>query len=60
MITSTKKHTTPEEETKMMRRLMSKLFGKKNVTVEKAMTAHATEITKVLAHLDALAGKAGN
>ncbi|WP_255292337.1 hypothetical protein [Bacillus thuringiensis] len=44
----------------MMRRLMSKLFGKKNVTVEKAMTAHATEITKVLAHLDALAGKAGN
>lgn len=34
--------------------------SKKEVTVEKAMTAQATEITKVLAQLDALAGKAGN
>ncbi|WP_260865573.1 hypothetical protein [Bacillus cereus] len=41
----------------MMRRLMSKLFGKKKVTVEKAMTAQATEITKVLAQLDAINGK---
>jgi phage I-like protein len=60
MIIVTKKNTNPEEETKMMRRLMSKLFGKKKVTVEKAMTAQATEITKVLNQLDALAGKAGN
>lgn len=59
MITSTKKHTNPEEEI-TMRKLMSKLFGKKKATVEKAMTAQATEITKVLAQLDALAGKAGN
>lgn len=44
----------------MMRRLMSKLFGKKKATVKQAMTAQATEITKVLAQLDALAGKAGN
>lgn len=44
----------------MMRRLMSKLFGKKKVTVEKAMTTQATEITKVLNQLDALAGKVGN
>lgn len=60
MITSTKKHTNPEEETKMMRRLMSKLFGKKEVTVEKSMTKQAAQITKALAQLDALAGKAGN
>jgi len=44
----------------MMRRLMSKLFGKKKATVEKAMTVQAMEITKVLAQLDALAGKVGN
>ncbi|WP_176524285.1 hypothetical protein [Bacillus cereus] len=36
------------------------LEGKQEVTVEKAMTEQATEITKVLAQLDALAGKAGN
>lgn len=50
----------------MMRRLMSKLFGKKEVTgasgtrVEKAMATQATVIAKALAQLDALAGKAGN
>lgn len=50
----------------MMRRLMSKLFGKKELTgesstrVEKAMTKQAAQITKALAQLDALAGKAGN
>lgn len=44
----------------MMRRLMSKLFGKKEVTVEQAMTKQAAQITKALAQLDALAGKAGN
>lgn len=60
MITSTKKHTNPEEETKMMRRLMSKLFGNKKTTVEEAMTKQAAQITKALAQLDALAGKAGN
>ncbi|WP_255300170.1 hypothetical protein [Bacillus toyonensis] len=43
-----------------MRKIMSKLFGKKEVTVEKAMTIQATEIAKVMAQLDALAGKAGN
>lgn len=44
----------------MMRRLMSKLFGKKEVTIEKAMATQATEIAKALTQLDALAGKAGN
>ncbi|MHA4169915.1 hypothetical protein [Bacillus cereus] len=44
----------------MMRRLISKLFGKQEVTVEKAMTKQAAQITKALAQLDALAGKAGN
>ncbi|EOQ01013.1 hypothetical protein [Bacillus cereus] len=44
----------------MMRRLMSKLFGKKKVTVEQAMVKQAAQITKVLAQLDTLAGKAGN
>lgn len=34
--------------------------SKKEVTVEKAMVAQASEITKVLAQLDALNGKAGN
>lgn len=64
MIKSSKRN--PEEETKMMRRLMSKLFGKKEVTgasgtrVEKAMATQATVIAKALAQLDALAGKAGN
>ncbi|WP_179879645.1 hypothetical protein [Bacillus cereus] len=32
--------------------------SKKEATVEKAMTAQATEITKVLNQLDVLAGKA--
>lgn len=43
-----------------MRKLMSKLFGKKEVTVEKEMTKQAAQITKVLAQLDTLNGKAGN
>lgn len=43
-----------------MRKLMSKLFGKKKVTVESAMVAQANEIAKVMAQLDRLNGKAGN
>lgn len=43
-----------------MRKLMSKLFGRKEVTIEKAMTKQATEIAAVLAQLDSLNRKAGN
>ena len=60
MIILTKKHTNPEEEITMMRKIMSKLFGKKKATVESAMVAQANEIAKVMASLDALAGKSGN
>lgn len=61
MITSTAKQTNyPEEETMMMKKLMSKLFGKKEVTIEEAMVEQATKIASVLAQLDALNGKAGN
>ncbi|WP_272913144.1 hypothetical protein [Bacillus mycoides] len=44
----------------MMKKLMSKLFGKKEVTIEEAMVEQATKIASVLAQLDALNGKAGN
>lgn len=59
MITS-RTTNIPEEETKMIKKLMSKLFGRKEVTIEKAMTKQAAQIAKALAQLDALAGKAGN
>jgi len=57
MITSS---SNPEEETKMIKKLMSKLFGNNKVTVESQMTKQAAEIAKVMAQLDTLAGKAGN
>lgn len=44
----------------MIKKLMSKLFGNKKVTVESQMTKQAAEIAKVMAQLDTLAGKAGN
>lgn len=43
-----------------MRKLISKLFGKKEVTIEKAMTKQATKVAAVLAQLDHLNRKAGN
>lgn len=70
MITSTKKPTNPEEETKMMTMVIlavigmviatvcMALEGKQEVTVEQAMIEQASKITEVLAQLDSLNGKA--
>ena len=66
-------NTNPEEENKMTMVILAVIGmviamvvmamednSKKEVTVEKAMVAQASEIAMVLAQLDRLNGKAGN